>query len=455
MEQLRQGLIKRGTSWILDNLPLLLYTVICIYQISFFQLEDGDYLGFQNELNQYGTLHATLSMRWETWSSRVLIDSIVYSLINFTFIWRILTLASFVLTFYSLNSLVKERLGRDSGWVVLALLLCYPLVDMNGAGWFATMPNYFWPLSCALYVLLSCARDLEIVSDAPRFIPRWAHLIRVISLALFAASMELLAAAMTAVLALALYWGIKHGKRISLIVLCLAASCVGIAFTVLCPGNAIRLAAETQTWWPTYASLSFFEKIILGLGSTIGEYLSGTRHLLLILGIILSASILSKKGVCPASVLSLALPLILLAIPEMLRRGLIKSGPLVALTLPDFGGEGMGHALPAVSAVIVALIVVEGFLVYGTSWRYAAFIGIGGAGLATRVAMGLSPTLFGSGDRTFLFCDFALIGLSLMLMSDYSKRFSKMTQAVVFSIAIIYCAFCAVNTMESIWSLSV
>lgn len=455
MNQIGQGLAKRGLVFLRNNIPLLIYAIICIYQISYMNLEAGDYLGFRSELSQNGTVLATLGTRWATWSSRVLIDGVVYSLIYSTAIWRIITFASFILTFYSLHSLVKRRLGKASGWIVLVLLLCYPLIDMNGAGWYATLPNYFWPLSCALYVLLSCARDTGIIDGVHHFIPRWMHIIRVLVLALFAASMELLAAAMTGTLVLTLIWGASHARKPFLTASCLIASCAGVALVLLCPGNSIRLASEVQTWWPSFSSLGLVNKISLGLGSTMGEYLSGTRPLILVFAIILSASILEKRGVCLASLTSLILPFALILISEMLRRGLLVDSPLSALTLPNYGGEEMGRTLPAVSAIFIALIVFEGFLAYEASWKFVAFIGVGGLGLATRVAMGLSPTLFASGSRTFLFCDFALIGLSLMLLSDYVGRFSKTLKFLVLLSIAFCCSFCTVNTIESLWMLSI
>lgn len=453
-QPLRAPSLERACLWIRGNIPFLVYIALCLYQMSYFRIEAGDYLGFQKELEQCGTVLATLTMRWETWSSRVLIDTAVYSLLNETVIWQILTFTCFVLAFYSLNALVRRWLGSLSGWIVLAALLCYPMIDMNSAGWYATLPNYYWPLSCGLYTLLSCARELGIVEDAKRIVPRWLHAAITVLLAFFAASMELLAAAMTGILLLALAWGIKKGRRPVIIVLCLIASCTGIAMALLCPGNAMRSAAETQTWWPAFSNLSFFEKIAIGLGSTMGEYLQGTRPIILVFSAVAAASIYAKRGRSAASVFSLVPLLTFLLIPELIRRGFVGNGLLDALVLTDFGRENMGHALPAFSALLVALILIEGYLLYGKSWKFVAFLGIGGTGLATRVAMGLSPTLFDSGERTFLFCDFALVGITLMLLADYLDIIPKKFRCALYSFIVVCCAFSTVTTMELIWSVA-
>ena len=47
------------------------------------------------------------------------------------------------------------------------------------------------------------------------------------------------------------------------------------------------------------------------------------------------------------------------------------------------------------------------------------------AGFATRCAMALSPTIFVSTNRTFVFMEFAMLICTLLIMQEYSKKTEK------------------------------
>ncbi|MEF2914209.1 MAG: hypothetical protein U0O25_07840, partial [Succinivibrio sp.] len=51
--------------------------------------------------------------------------------------------------------------------------------------------------------------------------------------------------------------------------LCLILSIVGLFFIFTCPGNTVRLLAESNTWLPGYENYELLDKINLGITSSL------------------------------------------------------------------------------------------------------------------------------------------------------------------------------------------
>ncbi len=103
-----------------------------------------DMVYFKTLLDGNSSLGEILAHRYETWSSRMVIEAVLIPLVHCPLLWKILD----IVIFTSLPVLLCGLLGVTGRgrWFVAGLVLLYPFADMASAGWIATTTNYLWPL---------------------------------------------------------------------------------------------------------------------------------------------------------------------------------------------------------------------------------------------------------------------------------------------------------------------
>ena len=103
-----------------------------------------DMVYFKTLLDGNSSLGEILAHRYETWSSRMVIEAVLIPLVHCPLLWKILD----IVIFTSLPVLLCGLLGVTGRgrWFVTGLVLLYPFADMASAGWIATTTNYLWPL---------------------------------------------------------------------------------------------------------------------------------------------------------------------------------------------------------------------------------------------------------------------------------------------------------------------
>ena len=124
-----------------------------------------DMVYFKTLLDGNSSLGEILAHRYETWSSRMVIEVVLIPLVHCPLLWKILD----IVIFTSLPVLLCGLLGVTGRgrWVVTGLVLLYPFADMASAGWIATTTNYLWPLWGVLVIgmvlkQLRCGRKVPV-----------------------------------------------------------------------------------------------------------------------------------------------------------------------------------------------------------------------------------------------------------------------------------------------------
>lgn len=124
-----------------------------------------DMVYFKTLLDGNSSLGEILAHRYETWSSRMMIEAVLIPLVHCPLLWKILD----IVIFTSLPVLLCGLLGVTGRgrWFVTGLVLLYPFADMASAGWIATTTNYLWPLWGVLVIgmvlkQLRCGRKVPV-----------------------------------------------------------------------------------------------------------------------------------------------------------------------------------------------------------------------------------------------------------------------------------------------------
>lgn len=401
----------------------------------------GDDLYFAAALNGEGqSVAGFLSGRYQTWSSRLLIEAVLVFMVQRVWLWRVLN--SLVLT--GIAVLCAKLAGGEKepvlGWGLCAMVLLIPCDVLNEAGWIATQVNYTWPALCALAALLPVKRTL-----CGEYLPIWEAVFAVPAL-LFAANQEQFCAALLALLAAGLIRTICIYKRIPWFCALELLLCMGMLVgIVLCPGNKARYAAEIGAWFPNYGELTFAVKAEMGYSSTGFGLIMQKNAMFLSFSLLLAVPVWLKSRNFLTRVISAfpaAASLMLGFFPQTLEVVL----PRIARMRNMLGETGTGATILSPGTLMPDLLLLAIFLCV----VYSLFTGLGAqngwmmlyalcVGLATRLVMGFSPTIWASGTRTFIPLYTVMMGIGAVVlrsiqcvpMSDKALRWIRRAGALV------------------------
>lgn len=112
--------------------------------------EGGDDNFFRTVANQQGVLQFVHS-RYETWSSRVLIEGTLFFFVTHTVLWRIVnSLAILIIIYVPYRSILRndnKEQNRRLFLLAAGVVVMGPLELLYNTGWIATTLNYLWPLA--------------------------------------------------------------------------------------------------------------------------------------------------------------------------------------------------------------------------------------------------------------------------------------------------------------------
>ena len=214
---------------------LIFAAIIILYHVSF-NVYNGDDMMFANALKE-DSLFEYLNIRYETWSSRTVVEGLLALLAPHIWLWKALNAGVYALLAYSLYKLTNKAslLG------VYIFILIYPITYMGSAGWVATMLNYLWPVAFGMYSLVALnklARNETV---------RWWEIALSFFAMLIGTSTEQYCAAHFALLVIyAVYIYIKNNSRKALLMpVCqIAVTAANLVYILTCPGNAYRTTVE-------------------------------------------------------------------------------------------------------------------------------------------------------------------------------------------------------------------
>lgn len=395
----------------------------------------GDDVFFEQQLEQI-SLWEYLIQRYETWTSRVLIEAVMLPMYHVGIGgWKIINFFFYVLLFWGTVTLFTNKTPREI-WMMSVLFLLIPVDIYRGCGWIAVSLNYIWPFACALIAMF----PLRKIWDGCK-VGIWQWLISCFCL-IFAGNQEQILAFLLMIYVLVVPMLLWKKRKISagifIHILILSAS---FMWFVTCPGNAARMEVEMQTRLPEFDHYSVMDKFSIGFLDTFVYYVGAYRFQFVFFNLCVVLSIVywnKCKHLCEK--ITLIMLVILAVIIGYLGNGLNYLGKLPQAfrflynnrVLEESGGP---------TALFVLEIVVYLFVILGILWflfHYPLAKGIGqcwylacvlGVGFVSRCMIGFSPSIYDSGARISLLCTFCLIVVMgrLLLEEKSLSKYSRMT----------------------------
>ena len=390
---------------------------------------------------------AYIQSRYNSQSSRIIIDLITIACCNNILVWKVLN--SLIIT--AIPYLCTKILGNDKisfHLIMMMMTFVYPYSEMSSAGWIATTLNYLWPL---FFMIVSCLPLITLIKGNQ--LTKLDYIIGLLS-AVFASNMENTCVFLLWICGCYTIYRLLKSRQIDkyAFILLLIIICNLISI-IICPGNAHRYQNQVSDW-PAFAEFGLFQKIYLGTATTvITQFLSNRIFMLFsAMCFLCSISYYFQNHAANNSLFVLFAGFILFNMNLFFgfyRNGISEMFPEMnqvyqhIMTLSNakvslqyfFDGSIFTYSCIYVFLACYELYVVLRDKCLPLNWIVLViFIG----GLISRLLMGMTPSLFFSGQRTFLFLDFTLVLCAGALWNKMTNKFKVISSsALVFYIILM------------------
>lgn len=379
---------------------------------------------------------AWLMNRWETWSSRLLIEGVLCVITHSIWAFRVLDSLIMVLLAWGLCRLANSE--ERPGMLALSSLLVtsIPFAVLRSTGWMATSLNYYWPLAATAIALIPLADSLW-QRETGRGMTAAA-----VACAVLGANQEQTSAVIAGsylVLGACLLLRDKRVRRAHAAILAIAAAELILHLT--CPGNAVRAVQSVAVVnLRDYGQFSLIDKLSIGLTSTTALLFFTYCPLLLACGAVVAGSLLARRR----GELSLLPAVLILAVHAagQIAAGLEplkRYGNYVLQLGPERIGDPAQMGMMFLIIVMLGLMALSLYLSIGHRPLSAAAAFAFAVGFAARMALAFSPTVVESGERTMLPLYGAMMLCALLCVrdckADGSRRWPLAIAAVVCAVA--------------------
>ena len=408
---------------------------------------------FEDVLTRGGSVLSFLKTRWETWSSRLLIEGMLCAVTHSIWAWRVLDSLAMVLLAYALCRLAG--CAQRPGMLALSacLVTAIPFAVLRSTGWMATSLNYYWPLACTAGALIPLA-DALWGRKTGRF---WQ--IAAVPLALFGANQEQTAAVL---LGASLAFGVAlwmRDRRVPAAVLAvLGIAAVELALHLACPGNAVRAQESIALVnLRDYGQFTLIDKLSIGLTSTTALLIYTVNPILLATGTLVVSTVLARRRGLAANAAAFMLSLFVLRAYAADLTGAVSglSGSNYPFALMQgyalrLGPEGITRAggvtllMLFLTVAALGLMALMLYVSLGHRPLAGACVLIFAIGFAARMVLSLSPTVVESGERTMLPLYGAMMLCALLCLRDCEKDGARHWPIGAAGAVAALCALCNV-----------
>ncbi|MEG1175082.1 MAG: hypothetical protein RSD62_00410 [Ruthenibacterium sp.] len=404
-------------------LPFLVLAVYFIVWHTNGDLTMGDDPFFSASLG-WLSLPEWLVLRWNTWTSRQLLDLplvLMARSAHAQLLWGAVSTLCLLAIAFCLTRLCSKQTPLTCALACLMTGLIWTSAPFD-CGMLTLSAIYLWPLAATAFCLLPLrtARSL-----------RWYQWLLCLPCLVYAANNEQLCVALfllfASAAALRFFGDAAHRAGPCIYPLCGMAICsVMLAIHLLCPGNAARRIANYE-WFVDYDMLTLPQKLELGASGTVsGMLLTPSLAWGLFYLVLAAVCILRCRGLlfrilgCAPAALWLFFGVLPNFLPEPLRSILTIGTRLTQQGSIYLENHSVptAYLFPALMLTFAFLLLAAVYVALGHTLRALAALLILLIGFSSRMTLIFSPSVWASGLRTHLVLQFCCAAVGMLLVDS-------------------------------------
>lgn len=403
------------------------YYIIFTFVLLSYQFIIREYRGdavksFSAFLNEKGLID-TLIERYELWTSRIIVEIplIIISKNMSVGLWRIADMAVMLILMRTIMKMTQIR-DKYPQYLLLGLMILFPYQILQSAGWIATTMNYTWPATALVVSLMS----LKKLYDGDKI--NVAEGIIYIILLVYGTNFETLGIVHIGIAVIVAIYMICDRNMTPLkgmyIALQILISIANIVFSLTCPGNWNRNTTESYNRMRDIGTMTFADKLTLGVNDTFSNLIDHNAIFLVFAVMLIVLAIYSTRTNKYIKLLSAA-PLVIV-LSRTIGYQIMASywenynkvfDDITKMDATKF--QNPNAYAPFILYMGLFIIILVVILSSIEDIRTAVTLCVVlGTTMLTRVAMGFSPTIYASGDRTFTFL---IIGMMYCIIRMYQE----------------------------------
>lgn len=379
---------------------------------------------FRNQLDAY-SLKDYLTIRYYVWSSRIVIEAVLVYVSRHLWLWKVLDIFAWMLFVILLAVAIPGEKRERINWLVVSLILIYPLKDLDTAGWIATTTNYIWPLALGMLALTGVSYVLQ-----GKKVPLPLFILSLPAM-LYAANAEQMCAVICGICFVGILYCIFFARRkvadFWQLIVWLVFGAAELLFILKCPGNSARNTEEIRQCMPNFKTYNLLDKLELGFVDTVHHMISSENLLFFMFAVLLMVLVFLKTKEFLfrlAGVLPVMWTVLLTFFGDAFERNFVKLSSLFHLNeIVNGSNYQLAYSyLPLLVYALVLLCVLVSVSMISTSWtEFLGYVCLLGIGFASRVVMGFTPTIFVSQERTFLYLYVTIIVVIIFMVQRNIK----------------------------------
>lgn len=397
--------------------------------------------------------------RYSNWTSRFIIEYVLCGVLKISkYLWILIEALMVTLAGYSISRIFIKDNKKENNIMLVAMILIYPILCMNSAGWAATTVNYMWPLATGLFALIPIRK----IWDGKK-IKFWEYPLYVLAI-IFAGNQEQSCAILFGTYILfSIIMILKNKKVHPFMIIQLFLITASLIFILTCPGNSVRNQSEIENQFKDFEMLTVLDKIALGFTSTMGIIIDKGNIIYALMTSLIAVTvflnykerlyrIVSLVPVFSIFGLTYFSNILFPMFPFLEALKNLITAEKVMLTAANC--NNLANTIPFIFAatnyICIALSLILIFKKLNNNVAVLVFF----VGLSSRLIMGFSPTVFVSGERTMLFFEFSMIIVSILLWQEIikkndknEKKIQKRTEFIVKASAVLQYLSCLVGIL--------
>lgn len=373
---------------------------------------------------------AYIGPRYFDWTSRFLIEFALCGVLKTSkYLWILIESLMVALIGYSISKLFVKDNKKENNVMLLFMILLYPFNVMSSAGWAATTVNYIWPMATMFYALIPIKKIWEGEKIHP--ISMFLHSLALI----FAGNQEQTACILVGTYLLFAILMIIRDKKIKpYMVINTVLAIASLIFILTCPGNYVRQESEIANYFKDMEMYTFLDKLGLGFTTTMGFLIGKGNLVYVVFTLLICVYVFSNHKealyrviACIPFVTSLTgyfgRDIISQVYPHLTSFYDLLASEEVLLTAAT--SNNLLYAVPVIFSMGIIVCLIMSLLLIFKNLKNNVALLVFLIGLASRLIMGFSPTIFVSGNRTMIFFEFSMIIGALLIWQELIKKTDK------------------------------